>query len=78
LEDSKSRASSNNKGMCLSMVNIEKFNLLNEQIDNESKNNEEVKSHTTTDLDIMSPQVSVYEFEYNLIPTVSFLLINRL
>jgi len=60
------------------MVNIEKFNLLNEQIDNESKNNEEVKSHTTTDLDIMSPQVSVYEFEYNLIPTVSFLLINRL
>ena len=64
--------------MCLSMVNIEKFNLLNEQIDNESKNNEEVKSHTTTDLDIMSPQVSVYEFEYNLIPTVSFLLINRL
>jgi len=44
----------------LSTKNIEKFNLINFQMhyDEENKNNEEVKSHTTTDLDVMHIQFS--------------------
>jgi hypothetical protein len=57
--------------MSLSTENIEKFNLINSQTqhihyDEGSKNNEEVKSHTTTDLDVM--HISFYSSGIEFIP----------
>lgn len=52
------------------MLNVEKFNLLNAQLDCES--NEKVKSHTTTDLDMQSSEVNTCELEYPPIVKVSF------
>lgn len=52
--------------MSLSTENIAKFNVINSFVhsDKVNKSNEEVKSHTTTDLDTMLVQPNNYGIEF--------------
>lgn len=56
--------------MSLSTENIEKFNSIHSHSDKTGRGNEELKSHTTTDLDVLHVPAKSFEVELQE-PTVS-------